>query len=54
MFGHLAIPALAALPLFAACGTLADEPEGALRKAMVYAVTEAAELIKFNAGEPRP
>ena len=53
MFRRLAIPTLVALPLFAACGTLADEPEGALRKEMVYAVTDAGELIKFNAGQPR-
>ena len=53
MFRRLAIPTLVALPFLAACGTLADEPEGALRKEMVYAVTDAAELIKFNAGQPR-
>ena len=37
--------------LLAACATL-DEPVGALRKENVFAVTDAGELIKFNAGRP--
>ena len=53
MFRNLAIPTLVVVPLLAACGTLGSEPEGALRKETVYAVTDGAELIKFNAGQPR-
>lgn len=36
-----------------ACATAPDEPEGAARAEAVWAVTEAHELIKFNAGQPR-
>ena len=53
MFRSLAIPTLVVVPLLAACGTFGSEPEGALRKETVYAVTDGAELIKFNAGQPR-
>lgn len=44
--------ALAAAALLSACATT-TEPEGAPRKEMVYAVTDAAELISFNAGQPQ-
>jgi len=36
-----------------ACSSLGPEPEGAPRKETVWAVTDAAELVKFNAGQPR-
>jgi len=36
-----------------ACSSLEPEPEGAPRKETVWAVTDAAELVKFNAGQPR-
>lgn len=36
-----------------ACALLEFEPEGAPRKETVWAVTDAAELIRFNAGQPR-
>lgn len=56
MHRHLAAPATPALLLaalaMAGCAAL-DEPEGPPRKETVYAVTDAAELIKFNAGQPR-
>lgn len=47
-------PALALFSalLVAGCSTV-SEPEGPLRKETVFAVTDAAELIKFNAGQPR-
>ena len=53
MFRALAIPTIVVTALLVACGTMVGEPEGALRKETVYAVTDAAELIKFNAGQPR-
>ena len=44
--------ALAVLSLgFAGCAIM--EPDGALRKELVFAVTERMDLIKFNAGQPR-
>jgi len=45
----------AALASFAlgACSFLEAEPEGAPRKETVWAVTDGAELVKFNAGQPR-
>ncbi len=49
---HFTVPALAAAALLAACATT-TEPEGAARKETVFAVTDQAELIKFNAGQPR-
>ena len=45
--------ALAAAALTLAGCASVDEPEGPPRKEIVYAVTDAAELIKFNAGQPR-
>jgi len=44
--------ALMAAALLAACATPA-EPEGPLRPETVVAVTDAAELITFNAGQPQ-
>jgi hypothetical protein len=44
--------ALAATTLLAACATT-PEPLGATRKETVFAVTDAAELIQFNAGQPQ-
>ncbi len=41
-----------ATALLAACAT-APEPEGPPRKETVFAVTDAAELIRFNAGQPQ-
>ena len=38
-----------AVALLAACAT---EPEGPPRSEMVWAVTDAAELVRFNAGQP--
>lgn len=35
-----------------ACALLDAEPEGAPRRETVWAVTDAAELIRFNAGQP--
>ncbi len=49
---HPTLPALLAATLLAACATTA-EPEGPPRKETVFAVTDAAELIQFNAGQPR-
>ena len=49
---HAAWSAVAATALLAACAT-PTEPEGALRKETVYAVTDAAELVRFNAGQPQ-
>ena len=46
------VPAVAAAALLAACATT-TEPTGAPRKEMVYAVTDAAELVQFNAGQPQ-
>lgn len=44
--------ALAVLSALAACAT-PGEPLGPLRPETVYAVTDAAELIRFNAGRPQ-
>jgi hypothetical protein len=44
--------ALGLLALGGACAT-APEPVGALRPETVYAVTDQAELIRFNAGQPQ-
>lgn len=43
---------LAGSALVAGCAT-APEPMGAARAETVYAVTDAAELIRFNAGRPQ-
>jgi outer membrane protein assembly factor BamB len=45
---------LASTLLLGACGTLHDTepPEGAPRKETVWAVTDRAELIRVNAGQP--
>ena len=45
------LPCALAAALLAACAT--TEPEGPLRKETVFAVNDAAELLKFNAGQPR-
>ena len=42
-----------ALALLAGCSTTPDEPVGPLRAETVYAVTDRAELIRFNAGQPQ-
>ena len=46
-----ALITLLAAALLAACAT--TEPVGELRKETVFAVTDAAELIQFNAGQPQ-
>ncbi len=43
---------LAVAVLAAACATVV-EPEGPPRKETVFALTEAGELLKFNAGQPQ-
>ncbi len=48
---HLAVLAVAAAALLSACAT--TEPVGPPRKELVFAVTDAAELIQFNAGQPQ-
>jgi hypothetical protein len=45
-----ALAAATTLVLAACAGT--SEPEGAPRKETVWAVTDAAELVRFNAGQP--
>lgn len=45
-------PVAAALALAACASSPADPPEGPPRKETVIAVTERAELIRFNAGQP--
>ena len=45
------LPCALAAALLGACAT--TEPEGPLRKETVFAVNDAAELLKFNAGQPR-
>ena len=49
------LAALATAALLAACAPPLEpaEPDGPLRKELVWAVTDGAELIKFNAGQPR-
>lgn len=47
----LAVAVVAAA--LAACAAVGEPPEGPPRKDMVYAVTDAAELIRFNAGQPQ-
>lgn len=49
------LAALATAALLAACATPLEpaEPDGPPRKELVWAVTDGAELIKFNAGQPR-
>lgn len=49
---RLFLTALIATGLLAACAT-PPEPMGPLRKETVFAVTDAAELIRFNAGQPQ-
>jgi hypothetical protein len=44
---------VAAATLLAACTTPPEEPVGPLRAETVYAVTDQAELIRFNAGQPQ-
>ena len=42
------------LAVFAvACSSLPEEPEGALARETIFAVTGSMNLIKFNAGQPR-
>ena len=50
-FVRLPLAAAAAASLLAACAT--PEPVGPPRKETVFAVTDAAELIQFNAGQPQ-
>ncbi|MBL8359418.1 MAG: DUF4394 domain-containing protein [Rubrivivax sp.] len=49
---HVTTAILPAALALAGCASL-QEPEGPPRKETVYAVTDAAELIRFNAGQPR-
>jgi len=46
------LTSLAAALLFAACANL-SEPMGPPRKETLWAVTDAGELIRFNAGQPQ-
>lgn len=46
------LPLLATLTLLAGCAST-TEPIGEPRKETVFAVTDSAELIKFNAGQPQ-
>lgn len=48
----LRLSTLATLSLLAACAST-SEPAGEPRKETVFAVTDGAELIKFNAGQPQ-
>jgi hypothetical protein len=48
---RLPLAAAAAALLLSACAT--PEPVGPPRKETVFAVTDAAELIRFNAGQPQ-
>lgn len=48
---RLLVPLIGAL--LGACATAPAEPEGPPRKETVWAVTDAGELIRFNAGQPR-
>lgn len=48
----LRLSILATLSLLAACAST-SEPVGEPRKETVFAVTDGAELIKFNAGQPQ-
>lgn len=52
---HAVVTTIATFALLAAagCSTTPSEPEGPPRKETLFAVTDAAELIKFNAGQPR-
>ncbi len=53
-FGRLACPLPLMLALAAGCATApAPERLGPLRSETVVAVTDAAELIRFNAGQPQ-
>ena len=45
--------ALVLAGLASGCALFDSEPEGAPRKETVWAVTDAAELIRVNAGQPR-
>lgn len=49
------LAALATAALLAACAAPLEpaEPDGPPRKELVWAVTDGAELIKFNAGQPQ-
>ena len=49
---HLFLLSVVASTLLAACAT-PPEPEGPPRKETLWAVTDAAELIRFNAGQPQ-
>lgn len=49
----LALAAVTLATVTAGCAGLGAEPEGAPRKETVWAVTDAAELIRINAGQPR-
>ncbi|OYU73646.1 MAG: hypothetical protein CFE45_36755, partial [Burkholderiales bacterium PBB5] len=49
---RLFLSAAVTTALLAACAT-PPEPEGPPRQETVFAVTDAAELIRFNAGQPQ-
>ncbi|MGH8806407.1 MAG: hypothetical protein ACREX0_00845, partial [Noviherbaspirillum sp.] len=51
---HLALRmgALGIAFALSACATM-NEPEGAPRKEVIYAVTASNQLVSFNAGQPR-
>lgn len=50
--GGKAALSLAVALTAAGCAGLQQEPQGALRKETVYAVTASNQLVKFNAGQP--
>lgn len=49
----LRLPLIATVPLLLAACAGTPEPIGEPRKETVFAVTDGAELIKFNAGQPQ-
>ena len=55
LLGPTALLAVVLTALLAACATATPptEPDGPLRAETVVAVTDAAELIRFNAGQPQ-
>jgi len=50
--GAKAVLSLGVALTVAGCAGLRQEPQGALRKETVYAVTASNQLVKFNAGQP--